>query len=64
MITIRPQPTSLVSTMIRILLATLAAVGTLSLAACCCTGEPKAPKLRKLPKFQEMPAAPEVVYEK
>lgn len=50
--------------MIRFLSALLTVVGALQLASCCCTGEPKAPKLRPLPKFQEMPAAPEVIYEK
>jgi hypothetical protein len=50
--------------MTRFLLALFVAVGALQLVSCCCTGEPKAPKLRPLPQFQEMPAAPEVIYEK
>lgn len=50
--------------MTRFFLALLVAVGALNLASCCCTGEPKAPKLRPLPGFQQMPAAPEVIYEK
>ncbi len=33
-------------------------------ASCCCTGEPKAPPLRPLPQFQEVPTAPEVDYAK
>jgi len=32
--------------------------------SCCCTGEPKAKPLRPLPQFQEVPAAPEVIYSK
>lgn len=33
-------------------------------ASCCCTSETKAPPLRPLPHFQEVPAAPEVHYAK
>lgn len=33
-------------------------------SSCCCTGEPKAKRLRPLPKFQEVPSAPEVDYAK
>jgi len=44
--------------MIRILLATGASVFALLTVSCCCTGEPKPPGLRSLPKFQEIPAAP------
>lgn len=50
--------------MTRIVSAILATIGLLSLASCCCTGEQRAPRLRSLPKFQPMPAAPEVIYEK
>jgi len=50
--------------MTRFIIALLSTVGLLSLASCCCTGEQRAPRLRPLPKFQEMPAAPEVLNEK
>jgi hypothetical protein len=40
--------------MIRILSALLASAFVLTAASCCCTGEPKAPRLRPLPKFQEI----------
>jgi len=33
-------------------------------SSCCCTGEPKAKRLRPLPQFQEVPSAPEVDYAK
>ena len=50
--------------MIRLLAAFgLAAFAFLS-ASCCCTSEPKAPGLRPLPQFSEVPAAPEVEYTK
>lgn len=44
--------------MIRILSALIASVFALLAASCCCTGEAKAPRLRSLPRFQEIPAAP------
>ena len=54
--------------MIRILSALVASVFALLAASCCCTGEAKAPRLRPLPRFQEIqpaPApAPEVRYTK
>ncbi|MGC4015614.1 MAG: hypothetical protein QM755_14000 [Luteolibacter sp.] len=43
--------------MIRILLVSGASLIALFSASCCCTSESKAPKLRKLPSFQELPAA-------
>lgn len=45
--------------MIRTFLLLSASLVALVSASCCCTGEPKAPKLSKLPKFQEVPAAPQ-----
>jgi hypothetical protein len=50
--------------MIRILSVLVASVFALLAASCCCTGEPKAPRLRSLPHFQEIQAAPEVLHEK
>lgn len=44
--------------MIRILSALVASVFALLAASCCCTGETKPPRLRPLPRFQEIPAAP------
>jgi hypothetical protein len=46
--------------MIRILTAFVATASALLTVSCCCTGEPKTPKLRKLPKFQEIQSAPTV----
>jgi hypothetical protein len=44
--------------MIRILtLIALAATAVIS-SSCCCTSDTKAPKLKKLPKFRDFPAAP------
>ncbi|MFD0893374.1 hypothetical protein KBB96_18265 [Luteolibacter ambystomatis] len=43
--------------MIRILLVSGASLVALFASSCCCTSEAKAPKLRKLPQFQELPAA-------
>lgn len=43
--------------MIRIASALVVASFALLSASCCCTGEPKPPKLRSLPQFQEIPAA-------
>ena len=40
--------------MIRFISAISVAAFALISASCCCTGEPKAPKLRKLPHFQEI----------
>jgi len=45
--------------MIRILLAAGASLFALSAVSCCCTSEPKPPRLRPLPRFQELPAAPQ-----
>ena len=54
--------------MIRILSALVASAFVLVSASCCCTGEPKAPRLRKLPEFQEIETttttATEVEYSK
>ncbi len=51
--------------MIRILTALVASVfALLSVSCMCCTGEAKAPGLRPLPRFQEIPTAPEVIYSK
>lgn len=53
--------------MIRIVTALVASVFALLSTSCfCCTGEPKAPGLRPLPKFQEIQTAPapEVNYSK
>ena len=43
--------------MTRLLTATLASVFAFLAASCCCTGETKAPRLRTLPKFQEIESA-------
>ena len=43
--------------MIRIASALVIASFAMLSASCCCTGEPKPPKLRALPNFQELPAA-------
>lgn len=40
--------------MTRILLALGASIAALISASCCCTSEAKPPKLRPLPKFQEI----------
>lgn len=50
--------------MIRIALALCALAGAFVLNACCATGEPAPPRLRPLPEFAPMPAAPQVIYEK
>jgi len=52
--------------MIRIFTALIASVFALLSAACCCTGEVKAPGLRPLPQFKEIQSdsAPEVHYSK
>jgi hypothetical protein len=52
--------------MTRILTALLASAFAFLAASCCCTGEPKAPGLRPLPKFMEIQSAggPEVNYSK
>ncbi len=50
--------------MIRATAALCVSVFALLAASCCCTSETKAPPLRKLPHFQEVPAAPEVHYAK
>jgi len=44
--------------MIRILLALCASAFALTAVSCCCTGESEAPRLRPLPKFKEIEAAP------
>ena len=49
--------------MIRILYALVASVFALLAASCCCTGEPKPPRLRSAPHFQEIEAAPAPVLE-
>lgn len=43
--------------MIRLIAALCATAFALLSASCCCTSEPKAPGLRSLPAFQEIPAA-------
>ena len=51
--------------MMRLALALCALAGALMLNSCCCaTSEANAPKLRPLPQFQPVPAAPEVSYQK
>jgi hypothetical protein len=52
--------------MIRILsLIALVATSLVANSCCiCCTSDSEAPALRKLPAFQNLPAAPEVSYEK
>ena len=51
--------------MIRIFTALVASVFAFLTASCCCTGEPKAPRLRAMPQFQEIQSsAPEVHYSK
>ena len=49
--------------MIRLIAALCASAFAFLSASCCCTSEPKAPPLRPLPAFQQMPAA-EVEYTK
>ncbi|NJM36879.1 MAG: hypothetical protein HC845_02840 [Akkermansiaceae bacterium] len=49
--------------MIRIFIAATVSAFVLLNASCCCTGEPKAPGLRPLPKFSEV-QTPEVSYTK
>lgn len=44
--------------MIRILSALVVSVSALLATACCCTGEAKPARLRPLPHFQEIQAAP------
>jgi len=46
--------------MIRPLLAICASAIALISVSCCCTGESEAPRLRPLPKFKEIEAAPAV----
>jgi len=46
--------------MIRTLFALCASAIALISVSCCCTGESAAPKLRPLPKFREIEAAPQV----
>lgn len=46
--------------MIRIFLALCASAVAFISVSCCCTGESEAPKLRKLPQFREIEAAPQV----
>jgi len=41
--------------MIRIFLSLAAAAAAFTTVSCCCTSEPKAPGLRRLPRFQEIP---------
>lgn len=50
--------------MIRAIAVLCASAFAFLAASCCCTSETKAPPLRKLPHFQEVPAAPEVHYAK
>ncbi|MCW1887585.1 hypothetical protein OKA04_22805 [Luteolibacter flavescens] len=50
--------------MLRIIAAVCLSAFAFASASCCCTGEPKPAKLRPLPHFQEVPAAPEVNYSK
>jgi len=50
--------------MFRVIAAVCLSAFALVSASCCCTGEPKANPLRPLPKFQEVPAAPEIDYAK
>lgn len=50
--------------MIRVIAVVCASSFALLAASCCCTSEPKAPKLRPLPAFKEVPSAPEVNYTK
>jgi len=62
------KKTPALDSMIRILSALVASAFVLVSASCCCTGEPKAPRLRKLPEFQEIETttttATEVEYSK
>jgi len=44
--------------MIRILSALTASAFAMLAASCCCTSDTRAPGLRPLPQFQELPAAP------
>ena len=45
--------------MIRFLLTiTASAIAVLSSSCGCCTGDAKAPSLRKMPKFKEIPTEP------
>lgn len=50
--------------MFRVIAAFAVSAFALLAASCCCTGEQKAPPLRPLPQFQEVPAAPEIDYAK
>ncbi|GAA5496690.1 hypothetical protein SAMN02745181_0721 [Rubritalea squalenifaciens DSM 18772] len=44
---------------LRIITIAAAAAGSLILSSCgCCTGEAKAPELRPLPTFNEIPVTP------
>lgn len=49
--------------MFRAIVALCLSVFAVLFSSCCCTGEPKAKRLRPLPKFQEVPSAPEVEVE-
>lgn len=44
--------------MIRLLSALVVSALAMLAASCCCTSDTKPPRLRPLPKFQEIPAAP------
>ena len=44
--------------MTRILTLTVLAAAAALISSCCCTSDTKAPKLKKLPKFRDFPAAP------
>lgn len=46
--------------MFRVIAAICLSAFAFASVSCCCTGEPKANRLRPLPKFQEIPNAPEV----
>ncbi|MEN9990422.1 MAG: hypothetical protein RLZZ224_124 [Verrucomicrobiota bacterium] len=46
--------------MIRILTLIALAATALVASSCCCTSDAKAPRLKRLPKFRQFPAAPEV----
>jgi hypothetical protein len=50
--------------MIRVIAVVCASSFALLAASCCCTSEPKAPKLRPLPAFKEIESAPQVNYTK
>jgi hypothetical protein len=60
------QTITAIDSMIRILSALTASAFAMLAASCCCTSDTRAPGLRPLPQFQELPAAPapEVHYSK